>query len=222
MAHVEIDVHDDGSGTVRVTLDLDPDAVRTVEQHGGAIEEQVRLADLPDAGWSIRWERADSGGARLHLRKEFGRAGDLATVVEQLDGADGPLRDVTLARDVGFFATRFRLAGTADLGAIGTGIVADPELVASLTNERVDVAALDRQLLGQLRDAFRLTVSVALPGDDARSFTVAPGEQTELASESSAPNWRRIGLLVAAGVLVVLAVVVLAVGRHNRRRGTET
>lgn len=215
-------MHDDGSGTVTVTIDLDADAVRAVERQGGVLEDEVRVADLPDAGWDVTWERSDDGGARLRLAKGFGRAEQLASVVEELDGRDGALHDVSVDRDASVLSTTFRFDGTADLAAIETGVTTDPELVASLTNERVDPAALDAQLLSQLRAAFRLSVAVSLPGQDTRTFTVEPGATVRLATDSSVPNWRRAGLLGAAAALALLAVVVLVVGRHNRRRAATS
>ena len=221
-ADLAIDVNDDGSGTVRLVVNLDRDAVAAVEQTGGALEDEVRLDDLDESGWDVAWQRHGQG-ATLRLTKNFGRAEQLATVIEELDGPAGPLRGVELERDAEFIETDLRVAGAADLAAIDTGISSDEELVAALAAERVDITALDAALVAQVRDAFELTVSVSLPSEDTRTFSVAPGDTVDLSTEASVRDWRRIGWLLTAGVSAVGAVVVfLCFGRHNRRHGATT
>lgn len=219
VARVNIDVRDDGSGTVGAVIELDADAVRTLERTGESLEDQVRLGDLEAAGWSVDWERID-GGATLRLEKAFARPEDLAGVVVELSGDHGPLRDVALHRNEQFLQTDFDLVGRVDLSALETGITEDPELAAALAAERIDVNAVDAQLLDQLRDALRAEVAVSLPGRGLRLVDAEPGVSTDLATSSTARHRVRIGLLAAAAILVAAALVVLASGRHNRRRGT--
>ncbi|MGH9032953.1 MAG: hypothetical protein ACRDZV_12575, partial [Acidimicrobiia bacterium] len=99
---VSILVREDGSGTVSVRVALDADAVNEAEAGGATLEDRVRLDDLEAAGWrAAGWQRRDDGGARLRVSKEFADADDLAGVIAELNGSEGPLRDVSLSLDEG-------------------------------------------------------------------------------------------------------------------------
>src|ERR687898_3547397 len=79
-----IDVHDDGSGSVRVRVALDADAVQNAQAGGGMLEDRVRLGDLQAAGWTVTpWRRARDGSATVSLRKGFANAGGLPGGVAQ-------------------------------------------------------------------------------------------------------------------------------------------
>jgi hypothetical protein len=224
---VSIDVREDGSGTVSVGVALDADAVGEAEAGGATLEDRVRLDDLEAAGWtSSGWRRRDDGGARLRVSKEFGDAADLAGVIAELNGPNGPLRDVSLSLDEGPVFDEYRLHGEADLSQLRTGVLDDPELVASLTAAQVDLTALDLRLLDQLQRSFRLRVVVSLPGKTS-TFTPAPGETVELSTSSRQFDPGRSLLIAGAITFAVLALAVYLRGRHvdrrngrRRRRGT--
>jgi hypothetical protein len=106
--------------------------------------------------------------------------------------------------------------GAIDLAAIGTGVTADPDLVAALTNQQVDVNAIDQSLLAELRESVTVNVGVKFPdGSSTGSQRVAGRRPVDVST--SIVNTRRITLLVIAVVLVVLAIVVLLIGRRRRR-----
>lgn len=215
-ATVAIDVRPDGSGMVTVRVDLDADAVREAERGGGRLEDRVRLADLAAAGWRVSsWRRDDDDGASIRIRKPFAEPSDLAGVLDELAGDDGPLADVALRVDEGVLYTEYRLSGAADLSALATGIGGDPELTASLTANGVDVAALDQRLVEDLREALRLRVEVGLPGE-TRTFTPEPGERVKLSASSRRFDPGRSLYLGAAAVLAVAAVALLALPRLRR------
>jgi hypothetical protein len=212
---VAIDVREDGSGTVTVRVALDADAVAEAEAGGATLEDRVRIGDLEDAGWDVSaWRRRDDGSARLRIAKEFADASDLAGVIAELNGEHGPLRRVTLKRDEGLIFDEYRLEGIADLSALATGVIADPELVAALTAQQVDLTALDQRLLAQIQESFRLRIDVGLPGQ-TRTFTPKPGEKVEIATSSSHFDPSR-QLLVAGAVL--FGGVALFVYLRGRRR----
>jgi hypothetical protein len=215
---VTIDLHDDGSGTVTVAAHLDAAAVQAVEIHGKKIDESVRLDDLEKAGWKITpWATADDGSATISLSKAFTSPDQVAGILGEVSGANGPLRDVTASRDRGLLATNYTVRGAVDLGAIATGVTADPDLVASLTAAQIDVNALDASLLQQLKDALSVQVVVNLPGG---TTTVAgvPGQRAEIDASTSVRDNRRIVLLIIAVVLIAIAVTVWFGGRHSRYR----
>ena len=219
-----IDVHDDGGGTVRARVALDAEAVQNAEAGGGRLEDRVRLGDLQAAGWTVSpWRRAQNGSATVTLRKEFANAGQLADVVAELSGARGPLRDVKLARDRGFLSTDYKLDGAADLSQLTAGIAADPDVVAQLTGQRVDVAQIEQHLAQQINEAFHLRIRLVLPGGDAKEIEAKPGKRVSLATSTSQLDTTRVALLAAAVLLGGAGVVILLRGeRRSRRRRDPT
>jgi uncharacterized protein YcfL len=217
-----IDVHDDGSGSVRVRLALDADAVQNAQAGGGMLEDRVRLGDLQAAGWRVTpWRRAQDGSATVSLRKNFANAGDLAGVVAELSGKDGPLQGVTLERNRGFLSTEYKIKGVADLSRLTAGIADDPEVLAQLTGQRVDLAQIDQRLAQQINDAFRLRIRFVFPGGDVTEVKPEPGKKVSLATSTSQFDTTRALLLAGAVVLGTLGVVLLVRGelRARRRRG---
>jgi hypothetical protein len=215
-----IDVNDDGSGTVRVRVALDAEAVKNAEAGGGALEDRVRLGDLEAAGWTVSpWRRAPDGSATVSLRKRFENASGLAGVVAELSGKDGPLRGVTLERDQGFLSTDYKVTGEADLTRLTAGVANDPELVAQLTGQRVDLAQIDQRLAQQINDAFRLRVRLVFPGGDVTEVEPEPGKKVSLATSATQLDLTRALLLAGAVVLGVLGVVLFVRGELRGRRG---
>lgn len=213
-----IDVHDDGSGSVRVRVALDADAVQNAQAGGGMLEDRVRLGDLRAAGWRVTpWRRAPDGSATVSLRKDFGNAGDLAGVVAELSGKDGPLPGVALERNRGFLSTEYKITGDADLSRLTAGIADDPEVVAQLTGQRVDLAQIDQRLAQQINDAFRLRIRFVLPGGETEAQP-KPGKKVSLATSTSQFDTTRALLLAGAIVLGALGVVLLVRGELRRRR----
>jgi hypothetical protein len=217
-------VRDDGSGTVRVRVTLDADAVRQAEAGGAKLEDRVRLADLSAADWTVSpWQRKPDGSATLVIRKPFTSPQQLTSVVEELSGERGPLRDVRLKRDSGLLTTSFDVSGIADLTQLTSGVLDDPDLVARLSAERVDLPALDQRLSQQLRESFRLRVVVRFPDGSRKDLTVEPGTQATIDASSSDLDATRAGLLATALLLGVLGIVILVRGevsraRHHQRR----
>jgi hypothetical protein len=220
-AVVTIKVDDDGSGSVTAEVTLDAEAVRAAETPEVRLRDAVRLDDLEAAGWEVSpWERHEDGSATIEVTKDFDRAEDATEVVAELSGPDGPLQDVDVERDVSTFRTQWSFSGVADLEDLNTGLTNDEELVARLTAARVDVAALDAQLLLRTRDAFTLTVVADLPDAGGHTFEIAPGTVRELEADSSQSAGTRMFLFAGGLVVVVLGVLVFLFGegRDLRRR----
>lgn len=213
-----IDVHDDGSGTVTVAAHLDAGAVQAVEQEGKKLDESVRLGDLTNAGWKVEpWATHEDGSATISMSKAFTSPDQVAGILGEVSGTNGPVRDVTASRERGLVSTDYSVKGAIDLGAIATGVTTDPDLVGSLTGQQIDVNALDASLLQQLKDALSVQVVVNLP-DGSTTVVGVPGQRTEIDASSSVRDTRRIVLVVVALVLLAIAVAVWFGGRHSRYR----
>jgi hypothetical protein len=216
---VSIRVHPDGTGVVTVTAVLDPEAVQAVESGGGKLEDRVRLGDLGSAGWTVgAWQRAANGSAQVVLRKPFQSPAEVAGIMREISGTAGPLRNVTVVRDQGPFSTHYEVKGSLDLATLQTGLAADPDVVASLTNQHVDVNAVDQSLLAQVHDSLAVTVDVHLPGGDTLVVGTA-GKATPIDASTSVLDTKRIVLVLGAVALVAAALLVLVwPGRRSRRR----
>ena len=216
---VTVRVKQDGSGVVSVRVVLDPDAVSAAEADGGKLEERVRLSDLSAAGWTVgAWQRRPGGSATLVLSKPFTNVSQVAGIVHELNGADGPLRDVRAARDDGTFSTDYSVRGTVDLKALSTGVQSDQQLVQALTAQHVDVHAIDQQLLTDVQHSFALRFVVELPGGKRVTIAPAAGTVKPVDVSSSVRNDDRVLYAIAAGGFALLAVVVMLNGRRVKRR----
>jgi hypothetical protein len=218
---VTVHVNDDGSGVVVARVALDRGAVQAAEVGGAKLEDAVRLGDLTAAGWrSTGWRRSKDGGTTLTLTKGFAQAQDASAVVAELNGPDGPLRRVRVTRSSSTFTQSWAFSGVADLKDEKTGVTSDQELVGRLTAQRVDVAALDQQLLLQERGALRLHVTADLPHASPHAFPVRTGRTTVMHTTSSDTAVTRIvALLLGLAVAVVALLVLFAGGLRSRRRG---
>src|SRR5262245_42486105 len=211
-------MHDDGSGVVTVRATLDAEAVKAAETGGGKLEDRVRLGDLTNAGWTVTpWKRSDVGDAQIELSKSFESPDQVAPIIAEVSGPNGPLRDFRAVRDRGAASTNYDVTGTVDLSKVGTGVAADPDLVAALTNQQVDVNGIDQELLAELHNSVSVNVVVKLPDGSSTTYKGVAGQPVPINASTSVLNVRRIALLALAAFLVVLAIVVLMIGRRQRR-----
>ena len=104
-ATVTVRMRENGSGAVIVRVELDRAAVRAAEIGDGKLEDRVRLADLPAAGWTVEpWQRRRNGGAILVISKTFSRPSQVRGIVAELNGGSGPVpRNSGLPHDVDIF-----------------------------------------------------------------------------------------------------------------------
>lgn len=221
-ARVTVRVRDDGSGTVRVAVRADAEAVTAVELGGLPIDDAVRLADLTDIGWSVgTWAKAADGSATLVLAKPFDSVGEVAGIVRELNGDVGPVPSLRASRTYGLVSTDYSVTGRIDLGAAQSGIATDPQIVAALEGLGVDVRVIDEQLRAQVQSSFDLKIVVDLPGARPRTFAPRAGTTSaRIDAASSVRNTERLLFLAAAVGFVVLAGVVWSRGgRRRRRRG---
>jgi hypothetical protein len=221
---VGVTVREDGSGVVRAVVRADAEAVTAAESGGVPIDQAVRLGDIADAGFRVgTWEKADDGSATIVISRRFRSVSEVEGIVGALNGADGPLRRLRATRERGIVATDFGVRGRIDLDAVTTGVENDDDLLARLEALGVDVAAIDAQLLAQVRSSFELKVVVRLPGQKPVTFTPKAGTTTAAVDASAQIfDTERVALLGAALGFLVLAVIVWVRGGRRRRRPRAT
>ena len=222
-ATVTVQMHADGSGVVRVRVNLDRGAVRAAVIGGGRLEDRVRLTDLPAAGWTVsRWRRHPGGGATVVVHKPFSRPGQVAGIAAELNGTSGPLHGFRATRTSSTFSTGWTVRGRVDLRTVDTGLAQDPELVANLTAERVDLPAVAQRITDSARRGLRIRAVAELPGGQRTIVVAKPGGRAVLAARSDETDTDRV-LLLGAGIGIgVLALAILIVGERRGRRARRT
>jgi hypothetical protein len=199
-----LDVDAGGSGSVSVTATLDKAAVEAV----GDVSNEVRLADLRRAGWTVGpVSKTSSGGASLVVSHPFSDPSHVQALMAEVAGASGPFESVSLAQQRSFLRTSTQLRGRVDLSG-GLGAFADPALRSALRGTQSEPLGVpDSRLLGP-DDHVGLSVSAHLPGRDGVTWEpVLGGPPVSLAASSRAWNLANVGsLAVAVAAAVALGV----------------
>lgn len=225
---VLVDVEEDGSGTVTVTVRLDEEAARRLGDPATAVDTR----DLVEAGWSVRTPRAVDDGLELRAERSFASPDDLPAVLAEIGGVDGVFRDVELTVDDELARTTYGF--TADVELTG-----NPEQFGdqSLTDllDGLPLARTPEELAMEGAanpESMVLDVVVGLPGGEPDtngevvdgnahwSFPLSGGEPSSehLSSESSVTSGRT-RLLGAFGVIaLVTSAMLVVVGLVRRRR----
>ena len=221
-ATVTVRMQENGSGTVNVRVVLDRAAVRAAEVGNGKLEQRVRLDDLPGAGWTVTpWRRDAGGGATLTLSKKFSSAREVAGIVREINGADGPLRPFSASRTSSTFTTGWKVDGGVDLRLPSIGVATDPQLVAKLTAERVDIPQIETRLASGMKGV-RVHLVAELPDADRREVVAAIGGNAVLHESSQNTDVNRLVMLVGGLALALIAIMLFVLGelralRRSRR-----
>lgn len=225
---VDIDVAENGSGTVSVGVSLD----RAASDALG--DAQIDLEDLALAGWEV------SGPAReadnllwIRAAKPFGNAEELPSILAEIAGPD-VFRGFELRRRSEFAEQTWEVAGQIDPAA------AIPELLDTLAfNAGLGEVVFDavRARGGTaLTDGLTMRVGIDLPGDlrsggGDYAWAAVTGEEpvavdvrmVSTAEQTTAKTLRLVGL--AAAALFVLALLLNLLGwwyvRRHRKKSTR-
>ena len=216
-----VDVSRDGTGRVVAGLGLDDEAVREV----GDLATALRLDDVRAAGWQVDPPHKEGDGLTwIRASKPFAQPEQVAAIVAELNGPDGPFRGFTVTRTKSLTRTKTTFTGTVDLAAGLTGL-ADAELTAALGD--IDLGLDPDGLRTRFGDRLKVQVTAGLPGEIKTNAPTrgggravwAPelGQTVRLEATSSAfrvdPR-----VPIAAGAALLLAVTLLAVLLRRRRR----
>jgi hypothetical protein len=221
---VNVEVEADGSGAVEVVAALDAEAVARV---GGDLEAVLALDGLRADGWSVDGPTTGADGrTTLRLRQPFAEPGAADEVFADVAGVAGPFRDLRVERERSLLETRWRFAGTVDLGGdVPVRGAARPAVESDPLAETL--GQLEAQLGESLERVLRLRVGVRLPGDvesnattraeNGAVWSVGFGE-APLALEATgrSTRWGVVALLALAGVAAVVALVALLVRLAGR------
>jgi hypothetical protein len=222
-ARVNVNLQDNGTGTVSSTVTFDADAVQQMGGPLGLAQAATRFEDLRRAGWVVSpITTAANGSSTITMSHSFAGEADLSTRLADLVGAEGMLRDPTITNSHGWLSSTQGLTLVVDMRAPSAGIVSDAALAAKLRAAGIDPVALDARLSKELKGALHLTVAARLPNGDTRTFTAANGTLTTANLTEHAKDWDRIVKVGLALTLALLAgsfaLAASMSARRDRRR----
>ena len=233
-AVVDVNVNDDGSGTVTLTTAFDEAIVEAAPE----LEDGLRTDDLAAAGWTVVGpQRSESGTAVVvSASKDFVSPNDLAGVLDEIAGPNSLFSDFTVERTRSFARTTYQVTGQVDprisLSTFGdegiTGLVGSPlglslpelEAVAGRPLEETvsleftitlpDIVEANTVDVEERIARWRLDPQDPLPTDIAVSTSI----------EDRTPRiWAAVALVALALLATLLVFRILA--RIGVRRGNE-
>jgi hypothetical protein len=232
---VAVDVAEDGSGTVTVSVGLDPDAASRFPR----LADDLRVDDLEATGWTVTGPAVeDDGFSWVRATKPFSTPEQAGAVLAEIAGAEGPFRDFAVTRERSFARTEYGFSGVVDFSSEGLAAFSDEALTEALDGEPLgeSVAAIETRIGAAIDDAFTFRVAVGLPGEvESNAPTSASngavweprlseGRAITLEATSEEVRTRTLGFVAAAavGALAVLVVgIVVPVRRARRRRALK-
>ncbi len=207
-AEVTVDVAEDGSGTVEVSVGLDQEALAELPDldangigDAADLTTMVRVDDLEATGWTVERPGTDDDGFTwVRATKPFGTPAEAVAVLSELTGPDGPLRDWQVERRRSFGRTEFRVAGSADLSG-GLEAFGDAGLASALDGEPLgeDAAAIEERFGRPASELVTFDLTVLLPGGGGSWSPALGSEATTIDTSSTRYNWPVL-LLTAAAV----------------------
>lgn len=111
-AAVDVNVTEDGSGTVTVTLAFDDEVVEAAPE----LLDGLRTSDLASAGWTIDGPTESESGQSVIVMasKDFASPDHLAGVLQEIAGDTGVFNDFAVTRERSFARTTYLLTGQID------------------------------------------------------------------------------------------------------------
>ncbi len=228
---ISLKVNPNGSGNVTVVLNADKDIVAKTE----SLESDLRTDDLAAAGWKVgKLQTTTTGGRSLTLTHSFRTPTEATTILSQINGARGPLKNVLLSRSGKDTKSTWVLAGKLEVNG-GLEAFADDGTIKLLDGapyaEELSASGMD------LGKATGITFTVQLPGKLNSTTGVQgvngikwqvpmDGSSTDIATSSTnvavASSIARVGRVIILAVLVLwvtatLILLLLVMGARSRR-----
>lgn len=229
---ISMKVNPNGSGAITVVVTADKDIV----DKAPGLEADLRTDDLVAAGWSVdKPVTTKDGGLSVTLRHSFANPAQATAILAQVNGARGPLHEVSLTRSGRDTDSTWTLKGRLEVNG-GLEAFADDAALQLLDgapySAEVSEAGMD------LGDAVGVDFAVTLPGKvDATTGLVSDGRitwrvpmdgtPTDIATTTTnvdiASSISRVGrvlllALLALWVVGTLILLMLVLNARNRRQ----
>jgi hypothetical protein len=172
---VDVDMTENGSGELSVTVVADADVVAAAP----GLAEDVRTDDLEAAGWSTEGaEPTAAGGLVLTIVHPFDTPEQATALLSTLNGPSGPLQAISIQRAATISEITYSITGTGRLDG-GLDAFADPDLLATVggTPYADQIAASGAAAV----DTVGVVLRMRMPGE----IRATTGRVGELASDST-------------------------------------
>lgn len=244
LTELNITVEEEGSGVIEFALGLDRDAVDARPE----LVDSLDLSHLADAGWEVADPRRGSDGVTwVRARHRFESPAQVASLVDDVAGPEGPLRGFALRRSSGLTASSFEFEGVVDFGRDRVASTVEDLAGRSGSDPGDDTGGRagegpGDEAVAQVRDGFgaaladlvTFRVGIRLPGDVESNAplqasngarwnpSVAEPDPVELRASSSVTELTGVVVVVGVGVVGAAAVLGLLVVVAARRRRAAT
>ncbi len=237
-AAVDVEVTDDGSGTVRVTTVFDENVIEAAPE----LVDRLRTEDLPQAGWTVDGPReAETGGSVVVVAtKAFASPDDLGGVLDEIAGPDSLFSDFAVERSRSFARTTYDVTGRID-PRISFTTFGDSAIAGLVGNPLgLSLNELEERAGRPLQDTVSLEFSISLPDTVSANTTDLEGRtarwrltprdplaadiEISTSIEDRTPRvWAAIALVALAllGTLLIFRVLARLGGRRTDERGEE-
>ena len=214
---VSVNVEDDGTGSVEVSVGLDNEASRLI----GDLEKQLRTEDLVSSGWKVSLSEGQEEKTKIVVSasKNFTNVDSLVSVLEEIAGPT-VFSEISLVSEKSFAKKLWIIEGKINLSD-GLALFSDPALDEVLGGKFFGRNLEDLSFLSGCdaicdpADSFLMNFSVSLPGDDTELnnavWTVPLGDPTSTPFSSSSTidypkpkAWRTVAYVFFAAALLFL------------------
>jgi HAD superfamily hydrolase (TIGR01509 family) len=214
---VSVNVEDDGTGSVEVSVGLDNEASRLI----GDLEKQLRTEDLVSSGWKVSLSEGQEEKTKIVVSasKNFTNVDSLVSVLEEIAGPT-VFSEISLVSEKSFAKKLWIIEGKINLSD-GLALFSDPALDEVLGGKFFGRNLEDLSFLSGCdaicdpADSFLMNFSVSLPGDDTELnnavWTVPLGDPTSTPFASSSTidypkpkAWRTVAYVFFAAALLFL------------------
>ena len=214
---VSVNVEDDGTGSVEVSVGLDNEASRLI----GDLEKQLRTEDLVSSGWKVSLSEGQEEKTKIVVSasKNFTNVDSLVSVLEEIAGPT-VFSEISLVSEKSFAKKLWIIEGKINLSD-GLALFSDPALDEVLGGKFFGRSLEDLSFLSGCdaicdpADSFLMNFSVSLPGDDTELnnavWTVPLGDPTSTPFSSSSTidypkpkAWRTVAYVFFAAALLFL------------------
>lgn len=231
---VSLVVKPNGSGAVTVKAVADAELVAKAPN----LAADIRTTDLQDAGWKVSGPTAgDDGTLAVELVRSFRTPAEATSILSQINGTNGPLHAIGLARTGSATNSTWTLTGKLEVVG-GLKAFADDSTVQLLGGAPY---ADDIRAMGlDLGDAVGVSFNASLPGKVANTTGLAgdgtiswkvpmDGSATDVATTvnnvdvaSSIAGFGRVIVLLLLVAWVIGAVILLVLVRNAQSRRPRT
>lgn len=235
-AIVDVEVLEDGSGTVTLTAEFNEQVIAAAPE----LLTALRTEDLPSAGWAVEELVNTPESLVVQATKGFANGSDLDGVLAEIAGPNTLFSDFTVLRSRSFARTTYEVTGIVDpritLSTFGddniTGLVGNPLGLSLVELEEAAGRPLEETVTLEFTVALPSNVTANTPETDGQvaSWALSPLDPlpTDIEVNSSIEDqvpriWAAVALvsLGLLGTLIIFRILARFSGRRVDDRGEE-